>query len=57
MQDDGRNEKRSCKKAEKKKAEENALNMLKDNVSIEKVVQYSGLSLEEVEKLNKEKNN
>lgn len=37
--------------AKKKKATEIALNMLKDNVALEKVVQYSGLSLDEVKQI------
>ena len=37
--------------AAKKTATENAINMLKDNIPLEKVAQYSGLSLDEVKKI------
>ena len=38
------------------KAVETALNMLKDNLSLEKVAQYSGLSLDDVKKIKEENN-
>lgn len=42
------------KEAAKNNATETALNMLKDNLSLEKVAEYSGLSLDEVKKIKKE---
>ena len=42
------------KEAAKNNATETALNMLKDNLSLEKVAQYSGLSLDEVKKIKEE---
>ena len=42
--------------ATKKTATENAINMLKDNIALEKVVQYSGLSLDEVKKIKEDNN-
>lgn len=42
--------------ATKKTATENAINMLKDNIALEKVAQYSGLSLDEVKKIKEDNN-
>lgn len=50
MMEDMRND------AEKKKAIETAINMLKDNLSIDKVAQYSGLSVDEIIKIKEENN-
>ena len=44
------------KEASQEKAIETAVNMLKDNLSLEKTAQYSGLSLDEVKKLKDENN-
>lgn len=44
------------KEASQEKAIETAVNMLKDNLSLEKTAQYSGLSLDEVKKLKIENN-
>lgn len=44
------------KDAAKEKAIETALKMLKDNVALEKVAEYSGLSLDEVETIKSENN-
>ena len=44
------------KEAAMGKATETAMNMLKDNISPEKVALYCGLSLEEVEKIKAENN-
>lgn len=41
-------------KATDAKAAEIALNMLKDNLSLERVAEYSGLSLDEVKKIKEE---
>lgn len=54
MMEDMRNE--TAYAAKKENAKENALKMLKDNLPIEKVAEYSGLSLEEIEQLKKENN-
>lgn len=35
---------------------DNALKMLKDNLPVEKVAEYSGLSLDEIEQIKKENN-
>lgn len=48
MMEDMRNE------AEKVKALKIALEMLKDNVPVEKVAQYSGLSLDDIAKIRQE---
>lgn len=44
------------KDAAKEKAIETAIKMLKDNVALEKVAEYSGLSLDEVKKIKSENN-
>ena len=44
------------KDAAKEKAIETALKMLKDNISLEKVAEYSGLSLDEVKTIKSENN-
>lgn len=54
MMEDMRNE--AMEKASQEKAIETAVNMLKDNLSLEKTAQYSGLSLDEVKKLKIENN-
>ena len=46
----------AAKEAALEKATETAMNMLKDNISPEKVALYCGLSLEEVEKIKAENN-
>ena len=46
----------AAKEAAMEKATETAMNMLKDNISPEKVALYCGLSLEEVEKIKEENN-
>lgn len=46
----------AAKEAALEKATETAMNMLKDNISPEKVALYCGLSLEEVEKIKEENN-
>lgn len=46
--------KEAADKASIEKATENALSMLKDNVPLEKISKYSGISIEEVEKLKQE---
>ncbi len=50
MMEDMRND------AERKKAIETAINMLKDNLPIDKVAQYSGLSSDEITKIKEEHN-
>ena len=54
MMEDMRKE--AAKEAAMDKATETAMNMLKDNISPEKVALYCGLSLEEVEKIKAENN-
>lgn len=54
MMEDMRKE--AAKEAAIEKATETAMNMLKDNISPEKVALYCGLSLEEVEKIKAENN-
>lgn len=44
------------KDSAKEKAIEIAIKMLKDNVALEKIAEYSGLSLDEVEKIKSENN-
>ena len=44
------------KDAAKEKAIEIAIKMLKDNFALEKIAEYSGLSLDEVEKIKSENN-
>ena len=46
----------AAKEAALEKATETAMNMLKDNISPEKVALYCGLSLEEIEKIKAENN-
>ena len=52
MMEDMRKE--AAAEAANEKAVETALNMLKDNLPLEKVAEYSGLSLEEVKKIKVE---
>ena len=54
MMEDMRKE--AAEEAAIEKATETAMNMLKDNISPEKVALYCGLSLEEVEKIKAENN-
>ena len=44
------------KDAAKEKAIEIAIKMLKDNFALEKIAEYSGISLDEVEKIKSENN-
>lgn len=52
MMEDMRNE--TVYEAKREQAIQNALEMLKDNVPVEKVAQYSGLSLDDIATIKQE---
>lgn len=52
MMEDMRNE--TAYEAKREQAIQNALEMLKDNVPVEKVAQYSGLSLDDIATIKQE---
>ena len=52
MMEDMRKE--AAAEAAKEKAIETACNMIRDNLPLEKVAEYSGLSLDEVKKIKEE---